>query len=1014
MFRKKTIPTTHPAGLTPLLVVSLLLHSGVGAAAGTAPPAQYTIEQPSQTVAESLQSIAHETGTSVLFDATAVRGRVAHPVSGHLSAFEAITAALQGTGLVAEQMADGAVVVRPAAASAGAPVLRASGVPATGPSAEAAPGVPGVPAISDAGVPGATPGGVNGAALAGGQALDDASVVRVEITGTRLKRVEVDGPTPVNVYTAKDIEQSGQPNLERFLSSLNEVSASAGEGAMGSTLGQGTVQLRGLPLGSTLVLVNGRRIEAVGSSSGNFFNLNLIPMAAIERVEIVPVGSSAVYGGDALAGVVNVVLKKSIDGVSVSANLGSGRGFGDRGLSLATGGHGVDGSYLLMGSYSRTTPLSMAERGFFRDVDYRRFGGTDARMRYCTPGTVSSVSGANLPGLDSSFAAIPQLAGGQTPRLSDFESTAGTANLCSLYANGNGFPLVYGEDTLSLHATGEHRMVGSWYAFGEFTFARDRTEARDIGHALADTTVPASNPFNPFGEDVSVTTVLGPESGLAGFARQTRFTRALAGVRGELAGDWEAELTVSTIRDNGGSQTFSADVDATALGAALAATSPATALNPFTTGRSAGDDVLRGIWSDSDRTSRGRKDEVSALVRGSVLRLPAGPVEAVAGVESARDRYDVSILDEQFESHAIRRNSAAYGEIRAPLLKADAAVGAWSLAALTLAARRDRYSDFGSANTYQAGLELRPLRGLLIRASSATSFKPPTLLQTHVGDETDYPAALFGLVDPARGGEPITSGTVTSTANNKLTPEHGRANSLGAVWEPEGSLGTRLSATYWQVHVNGLIGLLSPQTALDNEALFPGFVTRGPSDGGQPGPVTNVLYSFTNFGSVNAAGTDMEAAYAWRGILGRWTATAGATRTNDYQVVVAPGAPKEDRLGRRFSDYWAPRWKSRAAIDLDAGMWSLGLTGRYLGQYKDADGSERRLGAYWMEDLAGSLDLKKCLPNLVAAVKAASLSLSVANLANRQPQFVGTFPFYDVTQADWRGRYVSTKVSIDW
>jgi len=143
-------------------------------------------------------------------------------------------------------------------------------------------------------------------------------------------------------------------------------------------------------------------------------------------------------------------------------------------------------------------------------------------------------------------------------------------------------------------------------------------------------------------------------------------------------------------------------------------------------------------------------------------------------------------------------------------------------------------------------------------------------------------------------------------------------------------------------------------------------------------------------------------------------AAASATRTNEYQVVLAPGASAQDRLGRRYTDFWAPRWKSRVSLALDQGVWSLGLTGRYLGQYSDSGTSARRLGAYWMEDLAGSLDLKKCLPNLAVAVKAASLSLSIANLSNRQPQFVATYPYYDVTQADWRGRYVSTKVSIDW
>jgi len=337
----------------------------------------------------------------------------------------------------------------------------------------------------------------------------------------------------------------------------------------------------------------------------------------------------------------------------------------------------------------------------------------------------------------------------------------------------------------------------------------------------------------------------------------------------------------------------------------------------------------------------------------------------------------------------------------------------WSLATVTVAARRDRYNDFGAASTYQSGLELRPTRSLLIRASSATSFKPPTLLQTNV-DDSSTDAADYSLVDPARGGEPITSGTVLRTTNKSLRPERGRATSFGAVWEPEGQLGTTLGVTRWQVRVNGLISLLDPQTALNYESDFPGFVTRGPSIDGQPGTVTTILQSEANFGSVQVAGTDMDAAYAWRALGSRWTATVGATRTGSYQVVLAPGAPKEDRLGRRFDDFWAPRWKSRASIALDAGNWSLGLTSRYPGEYKDEGSSERRLGAYWMHDLSASVNLKKSLPDMATAVKAAALSVSVANLTNRQPQFVETFPYYDVTQADWRGRYVNTRVSIDW
>jgi iron complex outermembrane receptor protein len=974
----------------------LLAWRGPAAANEPLPAARYTIDQPAQALAGSLRSIARQTGISVLFDPGAVQGRMAQPVSGRLSAIEAITRALEGTGLTAEVMKDGVVVVRPAARAGESPGTR-SQQPQQGQQVASADG---------GAAPSPAPAESEGAGAR-------AAPQTIEITGSRLKRVASEGPTPVNTYTREDLDRSGQPTLERFLAGLNEVSMSAGEGGFGTTLGQASVQLRGLPIGSTLVLINGRRVQAVGSAAANIFNLNLIPLAAVERVEIVPVGSSAVYGGDALAGVVNVILKKSIDGHSFAARLGSGRGIGDSSVSLATGGSSDSGSYLLLGSYSRTTPLTAAERSFFHDGDYRRFGGADVRVRNCTPGTVSSASGGNLPGLGASFAGIPALAPGQVPTVADFVPTAGQANLCNLWANGQGYTLVHGTETLGLHALGDRRLGAGWSIFGELTVAEDRLHAKDIGLSLNNVLVPASNPFNPFGEDVRVTALLGPDNGLQGFKRHTRFTRGLLGLRGEVGAGWDAEVTLSTTRDSGGSRTYNGVTDTVARNAALAASTPGAALNPFTTGRAASDDVLESIWSDTTRQSHGRKDQAAAFVRGSPLALPAGPLETIVGAEWSRDIYettipgDLAILDS-------RRAGAVYGELRAPLLRSDAVDGRrWSLAALTLAARRDRYNDFGAASTYQAGLEVRPARSLLLRASTATSFKPPTMLQTNV-DEMGFPAEWFGLVDPARDGEPVVTGEVVRGSNQALGPERGRAHSLGLVWEPEGQEGTRFGLSAWRVKIDGLISILDPQAALDYEALFPGFVTRGPSTDGRPGPVSRVLLAEVNYGGVDTSGVDVEAAYAWRTPTGRWSLGAGATRTTEYRVVLAPGAPEQDRLGRRFSDHWAPKWKARVWAGLVSGPWSLGAASRFVGTYKDAGTRDRRLGDFWVHDLAASVDLKKFGMPGATGLKAAVLSLGVANLTDRQPQFVETLPYYDVTQADWRGRYANVRLSVDW
>ncbi|MBV8501565.1 MAG: TonB-dependent receptor [Paucibacter sp.] len=937
-------------------------------------------------------------------------GRSSKAVSGQLTAAEAIRQALEGSGLETVVMPDGTIVIRSVPAAPATPASAARKAEPSGGAADRAAGSDDEPSGRIA--PGDNGNGTPGLGL-DAHAAAIQPLTRVVVTGSRLKRIDAEGPVPVNVYTQRDLERSGQPTLERFLSSLNEVSVSTGEGGFGQTTGQGTVQLRGLPLGSTLVLINGRRIQAVGSSSGNYFNLSLIPMAAVERVEIVPVGSSAVYGGDALAGVVNVILKKSMEGIALNTHVASGKGTGDGSVSLSTGARSEASSFIVLGSYSKATPLTLADRGFFHSGDYRSFGGVDTRTRSCTPGTVVSTSGANLPGLSSTFAGIPAAAVGQALSVADFAATAGQPNLCNGVASGHGTALLYGTESASLHGAGERRVGDELSVFGELTVARDRIHSEQGGYQMNNVLVPANNLYNPFGVPVRVTERLGVQNGTEGLSRETEFKRLLIGTRGELSAGWDFEVTGSTIRDDGHRFVSNSVPNATALAAALGSASAATALNPFTTGLAANEDVLNGIWTRSPREGHGRRDQASAFVRGSPFDLPAGPVDVIAGAEASKDRY-LTFTPGAFRIEADRTSGAVYGEARIPLLGRATDGGAskgGELAALTLAGRRDHYSDFGSANTFQAGAELRPVKTLMFRASTASSFKPPTLLETHV-DSTSATTDLYGLVDPKAGNAPIVGGEVLRAANPNLQPEKGRAISFGGVWEPD-SAGTRVALTAWRVKINGLISLLWPQVTLDNEALFPGLVTRAPAAGGVPGAVTRVLYTEVNFGSVSTAGADLEMTHSWKATGGKWTAGASATRTTQYDVAVTPAAPVEDRLGRRAADYWAPAWKGRVTLGFDSGVWGLGLTSRYLGAYRDVLPSSRGLGSTWMHDLAASLDLKQLGLGLTSA-KEASLSLAVANLTDRQPEFVSTAPYYDVTQADWRGRYASVRLALSW
>ncbi len=972
----------------------------------TPSPVRYAIHQPAQPLADALTAISRQTGRSLLFNPVLVDGRTARAISGQMSAEEAIARLLHGTGLVLEARA-GALVVRaaPALTPAGGQPASSSLSPPTHFRRVAAAGAEqlaqvATPTVSDAGPAGA----------AGAAAGAPAEGPKVEVTGTRLKRVEGETALPVNVYTRAEIEKSGQSSLSQFLAGLNEVSMGQGEGAFsGTAQGQGTVQLRGLPLGSTLVLINGRRVHPVGNSNAAFFNLNLIPLAAVERVEVVPVGSSAVYGGDALAGVVNIILRESIDGLSMSANLSSGRGFGDGGIAIGAGQSGELGGWMVLASLAKATPLETSERAFFRDADYRRFGGVDARERACSPGTVTSTTSANLPGLDSTFAGIPTSTGPLT--IQSFAATAGQANLCTAFTNASAASLLHATESMGVHASGHRLLSGSLTAFGELTLVHEETRADGLGLNLNNVLVPATNPHNPFGVPVRVTARLGPDNGHEAYTRQTDFLRLLTGLRGSIGTSWDFEGTASISRDKGQRLLWNNIAAPAARADALATTDLSLSLNPFTAGRAASDEVLDGIWSNHVRDTFGRKIVASGFARGPLIELPAGAVEAIIGGEVAGE--DFRNLQVGVNTDASRRTRAVYGELRAPLWVTDAAgaEGAWTRAALTVAARRDAYSDAGSANTYQAGLELRPARALLLRASAATSFKPPTLFQTNI-EEQLVPLVGLRMVDPLRGNEPVT-GEGTRQSNKGLRPETGKAYALGAIWEPDATPGTRLGVTAWDVRIVDLIGFMVPQAIVSNESLFPGFITRAPMLQGVPGQITAMTLAETNFGFVQTQGLDLEVARSWRGPVGRWSLGASATRTMKYDVSIAPGLPVGERVGRRFGDHWAPKWKARLSVGFDSGAWSVGLTSRYLSSYKDLEPSDRSLGGQWMHDLSARLDLKSLGLELGAA-RAASLSMGIINLSNRLPEYASGSPYVDPSQGDWRGRFSSLRLSVDW
>ena len=222
---------------------------------------------------------------------------------------------------------------------------------------------------------------------------------RVEVTGSRIKRIDAEGANPVQVISRKEIERTGASTINDVLQSIPGAGAGLDDRfTNGFAPGGGSVNLRGLGINSTLVLINGRRVatypfaQQIGTPQG-FQDLNSIPLAAVDRIEVLKDGASAVYGADAVAGVINVILRQDYRGLEVGAGYGrSAKRDGDlptANLTWGTGDLGTDRYNILVGlNLSKRSEILSKDRSFGGTEDLRPRGGADRRSSYGLPGTI--------------------------------------------------------------------------------------------------------------------------------------------------------------------------------------------------------------------------------------------------------------------------------------------------------------------------------------------------------------------------------------------------------------------------------------------------------------------------------------------------------------------------------------------------------------------------------------------------------------------------------------------------
>lgn len=817
---------------------------------------------------------------------------------------------------------------------------------------------------------------------------------------------------PATVLDREDIDASGVSTVADLFRYIPQQPNMKPE----SYLGDGTqfADLRGLGFDSTLVLINGRRTIATASALlFNAFDLNTIPLGAVERIEIVSDSTSAIYGADAIGGVVNIVLRDNVPEPRLDIDYGAAAGGAverHAAFSASVNSSRARGSIVL--DYFDRSPLLGRERDRWNNQDFTRFGSMDWRSPTASPGNVSSATFANLPGLSSSVAAIPDSSLGVTLTPADFAATAGQQNLESLFRYS---AINFAGTRKGATAQGEYKLTPEVRAYGELMYVDREIMTQSEPPAVTRALVSGENPYNPFGTDVLVDallTDLGPRT----LTRQTQMVRAVGGLQGQIR-QWDWEASLQRIQDD--AVTLRAnDLDGARVTAALMASDPHDALNLFGGLGANSPALLASLLAKPSRSDfHTEANQAVASLRGALASLPAGSLRFVAGGEwrEERVRYDIVPPVNLSGSHE-RSIAAAFGELRFPIVGEGAGVTAVRELALVLSGRFDDYSDIGHTFNPEYALIWRPTSALTVRTSLAQSFRPPPLADLYLPPvDTTVP-----IVDPARNGEfalPIWR----AGGNPDLKPSSADSLSVGIRFEPKSTPALRLWANYWQIAIDDIIAIPVPTRLLAGESLFPERVIRGlPSASdvaaGIPGPLQVIDIRRLNNGAIRTSGVDASASVVLDTPVGQFKPELSATWVHDFTTTDLVEGPGVGRVGVANRQGTIPRWHALATIGWN--RRGIGLTGtmRYVPSYDDVDflgtRNGRNVDCQTIVDAQLSLNLGDMVgehsPWNDIEVRAGAL-----NIFNAQPPFadVAGPEGLDRSQAELKQRFAYVKVA---
>ena len=720
-----------------------------------------------------------------------------------------------------------------------------------------------------------------GTAACGAASAQD---MRINVTGTNIKRVDSETAAPIETITREDIQASGLQTISdvvRQITANNNGTVSPsftnGFSASGSA-----VSLRGLGPNNTLVLLNGRRLANFGlaeDAHASYVDLQQIPFDAVERIEVLKDGASAIYGSDAVAGVINVLLRQQYTGFTATGTAGTtSNGEGNQYKGALTFGFGdlTRDRYNLFvtldGQRQEALPSNRG-RDYIGSNDLRFMGLPDTR-----PGTPDVTSANSLLGNVRPVAASNPngMAGPYQSLPGDCAAVNRDGPFCR-WERKDFTDLQPAIDRVNVFTRGTYRFSDAIEGYTELSYFEVRTDTRNpptsprgIWYDPSTNSIrsslniylPVGHPDNPFSANNQVARLFYPDGALGGIdtSFETRTQRYLAGVKGASSGwDWDvASLYIRSDTDVMRHNIYSYD----RLLQGLAGTGP---YGYYRIGAAASQNdpaIYDWIAPDRSYTAVSENTVFDAKASRDLYKLDGGSLALAVGYEFRREELANPGMPGQDTGNVVgigysvafgsRNVNALYAELYAPLLRNFE---------VTAALRYDHYSDAGSTVNPKVGVKWTALPSLVLRGTWQTAFRAPSLY------ETGSTGAGFGQssVDPVRcpvTGLPADCGSTLGlgllVGNPDLKPETSTTYTVGAIWEPMPGLSAALD--YWNIRVDGRITTSNEPVIVRDTNDLPGIPNSG--------TILYTLNPWVNADNIKTEGIDLDV--VWRQSLQDW------------------------------------------------------------------------------------------------------------------------------------------------